>query len=82
MIVRLHYEDGESEDHQLINGVHFADYIRKVDVPGNEFSYRLGNQQIRYITVTPKRTNKIKTIELVKGSDNTAPIVMAVTIEQ
>ena len=28
MIVRLHYEDGKTEDHELKNGVHFADYIR------------------------------------------------------
>ena len=33
MIVRLHYADGETENHELKNGVHFADYIRRVDVP-------------------------------------------------
>jgi putative heme-binding domain-containing protein len=33
LIVRLHYEDGRSEDHELKNGEHFADYIRRVDVP-------------------------------------------------
>ena len=32
VIVRLYYADGETEDHQLKNGVHFADYIRRVDV--------------------------------------------------
>ena len=32
MIVRLTYDDGTTEDHKLINGVHFADYIRRVDV--------------------------------------------------
>ena len=41
----------------------------------------LRGQQIRYLSVQPKRTDKIKEIELVKGPDETAPVVMAVTIE-
>ncbi|KAA5547161.1 c-type cytochrome [Roseiconus nitratireducens] len=81
MIVRLHYADGKTEDHELINGVHFADYIRRVDVPKSEFAFELGNQQIRYLSVAPERSEKIESIELVKGEDATAPIVMAVTIE-
>ncbi|NQV25267.1 MAG: ThuA domain-containing protein [Rhodopirellula sp.] len=81
MIVRLHYVDGKTEDHELLNGVHFADYIRRVDVPGSEFAFQLGGQQIRYLAITPERSEKIATIELVKGTDRSAPIVMAVTIE-
>ena len=82
MIVRLQYADGQIEDHDLINGVHFADYIRRVDVPESDFAFQLGGQQIRYLAVSPKRSETISTIELVKGSDNSAPIVMAVTIER
>ncbi len=82
MIVRLHYKGGETEDTELLNGVHFADYIRRVDVPGSEFAYPLGGQQIREVTVTPKKRDLIETIELVKGPDRTAPIVMAVTVER
>ena len=82
MIVRLHYKDGSIEDLELTNGVHFADYIRRVDVPESEFAYALGGQQIRRIIVTPKKHDLIETIELVKGPDRTAPIVMAVTIER
>ena len=82
MIVRLHYKGGETEDIELLNGVHFADYIRRVDVPGSEFAYPLGGQQIREVTVTPKKRDVIETIELVKGPDRTAPIVMAVTVER
>ena len=40
MIVRLHYADGSVENHPLENGVHFADYIRVVDVPGFEARLR------------------------------------------
>jgi putative heme-binding domain-containing protein len=81
LIVRLHYEDGKTEDHELKNGEHFADYIRRVDVPGSKFAFALRGQQIRYLAVVPKREEKIKEIELVKGPDATAPVVMAVTVE-
>lgn len=83
MIVRLHYKGGETEDIELINGVHIADYIRKVDVPKSEFAYMLGGQQVRRVIVNPKKTDTvIENIELVKGPDRSAPIVMAVTIER
>ena len=83
MIVRLHYKGGETEDIELLNGVHIADYIRKVDVPKSEFAYMLGGQQVRRVIVNPKNPDAvIETIELVKGPDRSAPIVMAVTIER
>lgn len=82
MIVRLHYTDGKTEDHPLKNGEVFADYIGKVEVPDSVYAFPLRSQQIRYLTVRPKRpTEIIKDIEFVKGSDATSPIVMAVTIE-
>jgi hypothetical protein len=81
MIVRLHYEDGQTEEHRLINGEHFADYIRRVDVPGSKFAFQLRGQQIRYLSVQPQRQEAIKEIELLKGEDATAPVVMAVTVE-
>jgi hypothetical protein len=82
MIVRLRYSDGKVEDHELRNAIHFADYIRRVDVPGSEFAFALGNQQIRYLRVAPKRETSIDAVEFVKGSDDTAPIIMAVTVER
>jgi len=81
MIVRLHYADGKVENHPLKNGIHFADYIRVIDVPGSKLAFRLRGQQLRYLAVRPQRTDSIARIELVKGPDDTAPIVMAVTIE-
>jgi hypothetical protein len=36
---------------------------------------------MRYLAVTPKHSDAISTIEFVKGPDDTAPVVMAVTIE-
>ncbi|MCA9208792.1 MAG: c-type cytochrome, partial [Planctomycetales bacterium] len=55
LIVRLHYADGETEDHALKNGVHFADYIRRVDVPESKFAFDLDGRQIRYLSVQPER---------------------------
>jgi hypothetical protein len=81
MTVRLHLADGSTEDHPLINGVHFADYIRRVDVPGSKFAMLVGNQQLRHIVVEPKSGQRIEEIELIKGDDPTAPIVVAITIE-
>ncbi len=81
LIVRLHYTDGQTEEHPLRNGEHFADYIRRVDVPNSEFAFALRNQQIRYLAVVPMRKETINKIELVKGPDASAPIVMAITLE-
>ena len=82
MLVRLHYSDGKQEEFPLVNGVHFADYIRRVDVPGSEFAEMLGGQQIRRIRIEPGHKGVIENIELVKGPDNSSPIVMAVTVER
>lgn len=83
LIVRLKYADGKTEDHPLLNGEHFADYIRRVDVPQSKFAFALRGQQARYFAVIPKRQDKIETLELVKGParDVTSPVIMAVTVE-
>jgi hypothetical protein len=44
----------------LKNGEHFGDYIKRVDVPGSQFAFALRDQQIRYLSVTPKRQETIK----------------------
>ena len=50
-------------------------------MPGSKFAFRLRGQQIRYLAITPRAPDPIDGIELVKGPDDTAPIVMAVTVE-
>ncbi len=81
LIVRLHYDDGRTEDHPLKNGEHVADYIRRVDVPGSKFAYSLRGQQVRYLAIQPRRRQTIREVELLKGPDATAPVVLAVTVE-
>jgi putative membrane-bound dehydrogenase-like protein len=81
LVVRLHYDDGQTEDHPLKNGEHLADYIRRVDVPGSTFAYLLRGRQVRYLAVQPRRRQTIQQVELLKGPDATAPVVLAVTVE-
>jgi putative heme-binding domain-containing protein len=82
MVVRLRYADGDTEEHELINGVHFADYFGDAEVEGSKLAISLGRQQVRYLKIVPERSDVIETVELLKGEDETAPIVMAVTVEQ
>ena len=82
LIVRLHYANGAIEDHSFTNGVHFADYIRRVEVPGAEFAFELRNgAQLRRLVLRPERSDSIENIEFIKGPDNSAPVIMAVTVE-
>jgi putative membrane-bound dehydrogenase-like protein len=82
MTVRLHYEDGEVEEHPLVNGEHLVDYVRRIDVPGSEYAFELrGGRQLRYLAIEPQRKEMIRSVELAKGDDSTAPIVMAITAE-
>jgi putative membrane-bound dehydrogenase-like protein len=81
MIVRITYADGTTEDHELQNGVHFADVNGEQDVPGSKPAFKLGGQQVRYLAVLPRKKDVIATIEFVKGTDQTAPIVLSATVE-
>jgi hypothetical protein len=81
LIVRLHYADGPSEDHPLVNGKHFADFAGAANVPESKLAFRLRGQQIRHVVVTPKRDALIERVEFVKGDDATAPVIMAATVE-
>ena len=51
------------------------------DAPGSKLAYRFGGRQVRYLTVAPGDKQTIARIELVKGSDRSAPIVLAATVE-
>ena len=81
MLVRITYEDGSTEEHELKNGVHFADVNGAKDVPGSKLAYKLGGQQVRYLTLVPKKKETIARLDLIKGGDRSAPIVLAATVE-
>ncbi|MBX3421167.1 MAG: c-type cytochrome [Pirellulaceae bacterium] len=81
MVVRLTYADGQVEEHPLLNGIHIADYVRRVDVPGSEFAFDLSGRQLRYLAIQPARPESVVKIDLVTGSGSLAPLVMAITVE-
>ena len=42
----------------------------------------LGGQQVRYLAVTPRRPDAVvRSVDLMKGPDQSAPVVLAVTVE-
>jgi serine/threonine protein kinase len=81
LIVRLHYADGQVEQHPLRNGIHYGDHVQIVDLPESQLALRLGENQVRYLAIRPGRAEMIARIEFVKGSDESAPVVVAVTVE-
>ena len=82
MVVKFHYKDGTAEEHKLMNGEHFADYIKRNDVPGSKFAFLFdGKQQARYLSIQPGRADVIDRIEFVQGGDTTAPLIIALTLE-
>jgi hypothetical protein len=48
---------------------------------GSKLAFKLRNAQVRYFAIQPQREEAIERIELVKGPDHTAPVVVAVTVE-
>src|SRR5262249_17480202 len=79
--VKLHYAPGKTEEHPIVNGEHFSDYIARNDVPGSKYVPLLRGKQVRYLKVEPKLKDKIDKVEFVKGPDSTAPVIVAVTLE-
>ena len=77
LIVRLHYVDGKAEDHRLENGVQFADYIQLSTCPARSSRSRSASSRFA-ISVSSRSEKTRSTIELVKGPDRSAPVVVTV----
>ncbi len=77
------YDDGQREVFQLINGRHFADYIRKVDVPASQYVEGLTEgQQMRLISLELTRPAMAKTLILESPAGNrTVPVIAAITAD-
>lgn len=81
VIVRCIFEDGSQEDHELVNGKHLATYREKVDVPESKFAIDADGKQIRYLKISLSSKKTMKSIEFLKGNDNSLPLIFAVTVE-
>ncbi|MEN3943402.1 PVC-type heme-binding CxxCH protein [Prosthecobacter sp. SYSU 5D2] len=77
------YAGGEKEEFILRNGIHFSDYIRKVEVPGSSYVSGLTDgQQMRLISLdlTKKAVAEKLILESPEGNP-TAPVIVAVTAD-
>ena len=83
MVVQLIYADGKTEDHSLEGGKHIADYINRHNVPRSKFAIPAQDGgQVRYLAIEPKRSEMIDSIELIKPNHQSAPLVLAITVER
>ena len=83
MIVTLHYAGGETQTARLLAGREFADYIRRVDVPGSEFAPGIvgGGKQIRTFAIPVEKSAIIEKLVLESPANRVAPTVVAITAE-
>ena len=83
--VTYHYADGKTENQQLLDGVEFSDWIKRVDVPGSKFADGLlepgARGQLRWFTMKPARKDVIHHLTLESYDNNMAPTFLAMTAE-
>jgi type 1 glutamine amidotransferase len=77
------YEGGEKEEFTLLNGIHFSDYIRPVEVPGSKGIEGLADgQEPRLLTLELTKKAVAKTLILESPAGNkTVPVIIAVTAD-
>ncbi len=62
-------------------GKQLATYRERIDVPESKFAIDANGKQIRYVKLEVKNQKEMKSIEFVKGSDFSTPLIFAVTVE-
>ena len=76
------YADGETEEELFRNGYEFADYVKRIDVPGSRYVPDLVTDgQLRLFSFAPKRTNEISKIVLESFDRAAAPTFVAMTAQ-
>lgn len=77
------YVSGEKEEFTFINGVHFSDYIRPVEVPGSRYVEGITDgQQMRLLTLELTKKGPAKTLILESPAGNkTPPVIAAITAD-
>ena len=81
--VTVNYTDGQKEELLARDGVEFADYIGRFDVPGSRYVPGLlkNGAQLRWYTKLLKRTAPIGSIVMESFANEVAPTTLAVTAE-
>ncbi len=77
------YESGEKEEFTFVNGLHFSDYVRPIEVPGSKYVEGITEgQQMRLLTLELTKAGPAKTLILESPAGNkTAPVVAAITAD-
>jgi putative membrane-bound dehydrogenase-like protein len=77
------YEGGEREEFTFLNGIHFSDYIRPVEVPGSKGIEGLADgQEPRLLTLELTKKGIAKTLILESPAENkTPPVIIAITAD-
>jgi hypothetical protein len=78
MVVRVHYEDGSTEDHEFKNEARPASGDRN---GGSRPANGPPAPRLQAQSVIPAKKETIAAVELRKGNQPMAPIVLALTVE-
>ncbi|MFD0892671.1 ThuA domain-containing protein [Luteolibacter ambystomatis] len=81
MKVTVFYADGGSEELVFQNGIEFADYYRRTDVPGSKYVDVLRDHQIRFFSKQLKRAGPIDRLAIESFATGAAPTLAAITAE-
>jgi len=85
LVAQIYYKDGHSEEHNLYNGIHFADWkMPHGQVPTAPVVAQFDRERhVRYFSIEPKSREEIAEIKFIKaGNNNAAPIFFAITVEK
>jgi putative membrane-bound dehydrogenase-like protein len=82
----VHYAGGDTEEFIMKNGVEFADYISKIDVPGSEQLANLDDllndgRQIRYFAKSLTKRGVVEKLTLASYNNEVAPTFVGITAE-
>ncbi len=84
--VVAHFAGGATEEIVLRNGVEFADYIAKIDVPGSEALANLDQllmqgRQLRYFVKPLTKRGVLEKLRLESFANEVAPTFVGITVE-
>lgn len=77
------YDNGEKEEFTFVNGVHFSDYVRPIEVPGSRYVEGVTEgQQMRLLTLNLTKKGVAKSLILESPAGNrTVPVIAAITAD-
>jgi putative membrane-bound dehydrogenase-like protein len=76
------FADGQTEVHEMKNGVEFADYNREIDVPKSAFAEGVVSRgQLRLISLNIAKASVISKVELESYNNGVTPVIVAITAD-